>query len=114
MTNPTLNQRLTSLVTQLGTDVQSLNNEVAILEAEVEQNLTLERSGLDANSVFTTLTWKRSDGTVFRTSVLSGGTSPYYATRTSTYYASNGTTVKKVITHTLAYTSGILTSETLA
>lgn len=114
MANTTLNQRLSALVTQLGTDVQSLNNEVAVLESEVEQKLTLVRSGADTNNIFTTLTWTRSDGTTFRTSVLSGGTTPYYTTRTTTYYASNGTTVTKVITHTLGYTNGVLTSETLA
>lgn len=114
MTNVTLQQKLGTLVSQLGTDVQSISNEVASLEMEMEQNLTLVRSGQDSYGVFTTLTWKRSDGTTFRTSVLSGGTSPQYTTRTNTYYAANGTTAKKVITHTLGYTNGILTSETLA
>jgi len=113
MTNVTLQQKLAALVQQVGTDVQSLTNEMTVVEAEVEQNLTVVRSGVDANNLFTTLTWKRSDGTVYKTSVLSGGTTPQYTTRTTTYYAANGTTIKKVFTHTLAYSNGLLISETL-
>lgn len=54
-------------------------------------------------SIFKTLEFKRSDGTLFKKSVLSGGTAPKYTTRTVTFYAANGTTVDQTITYTLSY-----------
>lgn len=71
------------------------------------------KSNKDSNGIYTTVQHKRkSDGTLVRQSVLSGGTSPQYATRTVTYYASDGTTVVKTDTFTLSYDSdGDLLSE---
>lgn len=69
------------------------------------------RSGKDANGIFVTLEYKRTDGTLFKKSVLSGGTSPKYTTRTVTYYAANGTTVLLTKVYTLTYTGDDLTSE---
>jgi hypothetical protein len=75
---------------------------------------SLYRSGKDSNGIYVTVQWKRSDTTLFKQSVLSGGTSPAYTTRTVTYYAANGTTVVKTVTYALSYTSGELTSEVIS
>lgn len=61
------------------------------------------KTGQDEYGIYTTVTLKRSDGTKIMTSVLSGGTSPLYTTRTETYYALNGTTVEQTIVYTRTY-----------
>lgn len=70
------------------------------------------KSGKDANGIFTIVEYKRSDGTLYARSVLSGGTSPQYTTRTITYYAADGTTVIRTDPYTLVYDAdGDLISE---
>jgi hypothetical protein len=54
---------------------------------------TTERTGIDANSIFTTVKMYRADGSLFFQSVLSGGTTPAYTLRTETWYDTDGTTV---------------------
>lgn len=78
----------------------------------VDMDYRMYKTGKDANGVFTTVEYKRPDGTLAIKSVLSLGTSPNYTRRTITHYASNGTTVEKTITKTLSYDAdGVLTSE---
>lgn len=69
------------------------------------------RSGKDANGIYTTLEYKRLDSTLAKKSVLSGGTSPKYTTRTVTYYAANGTAVLATKVYAIVYTGDDLTSE---
>ncbi|MDO0876766.1 tail fiber protein [Anoxybacillus gonensis] len=73
------------------------------------------KSGKDSNGIYTTVEYKRADGTLFARSVLSGGTSPQYTTRTITYYDTDGTTVIDTVTYNLIYdTDGNLKDEVLA
>lgn len=76
-------------------------------------DLKIAKTNKDANGIYTTVTYRRkADNSLYATSVLSGGTSPSYTTRTITYYESNGTTVRKTVTFTLSYdTDGVLISE---
>lgn len=74
--------------------------------------LKVVRSDLDAFGNFTLITWSRVDDSTYMTSQLSGGTAPSYTTRTVTWYAADGTTVRHTETYTLGYTGGVLTSET--
>lgn len=68
-----------------------------------ENELTLERTGLDAEGIFTTLTYKRTDGTKYRVSTLSGA-SPLYNTRTVDYFTvADQVTPYKTISFTIAY-----------
>lgn len=80
---------------------------------KVEQtDFKVYKSGKDVNGIFTTIEHKRTDNTLAIKSVLSGGTSPNYTTRTITYYALDGTTVEKTSTRTLSYDAdGVLVSE---
>jgi hypothetical protein len=84
----------------------------ALLKVEHNSFKTV-KSNKDSNGIFTTVEHKRkSDDTLVRKSVLSGGTSPNYTTRTVTFYAANGTTVTRTDTFTLTYdTDGFLISE---
>ncbi|MEK4883683.1 phage tail protein [Bacillus sp. FSL W8-0223] len=75
-------------------------------------NFNVYKSGKDSNGIFTTVEYKRPNGTLYARSVLSSGTSPQYTTRTVTYYAADGTTVIRTDTYTLTYdTDGDLISE---
>jgi hypothetical protein len=71
------------------------------------------RSGKDANGIFTTVQYRRANNTLIRSSVLSGGTSPAYTTRTETLFDVDGSTVLQTLVFTLGYTNGELTSEDL-
>lgn len=89
-----------------------LSAQIGILSDKVDDLKTV-KSSKDANGIFTTITYRRkSDDSLFATSVLSGGTSPNYTTRTVTYYELNGMTVRETLTYTLTYdTDGALVSE---
>lgn len=83
-------------------------------ESDFDQPLSLTRSNKDENGIFTTLTYTRQDSTVAKESVLSGGTSPEYTTRTETWYASDGQTVINTLVFSLTYDGdGELVGETL-
>ncbi len=66
---------------------------------------TTQKLSIDANSIYTEVQHKRTDDTLILKSVLSGGISPQYTTRTETKYASDGTTVEWTKTYTLTYDS---------
>lgn len=67
----------------------------------------------DSNGIFTELQYKRKNGTLIMKSVLSGGTSPKYTTRTETEYEQDGVTIKATRIYTITYTNDKVTSEVL-
>lgn len=79
-----------------------------------EPALSMYRSGADVNGMYTVVTYKRQDGTTFKTSTLSGGSSPIFTTRTVNNYAADGTTISSTDVYTLTYSGATLTSEVLA
>lgn len=83
--------------------------------AEFKEDITSFKTiklNKDAEGIFTTVEHRRSDDTLISKSVLSGGTSPLYTTRTITYYELDGTTVKNTFARTLTYdVDGVLVSE---
>lgn len=84
------------------------------VRTKIEQTeYKINKSGKDSNGIFTTVQYRRkSDNTLVAKSVLSGGTSPKYTTRTLTYYGIDGTTVENTIIKTLSYdVDGDLVSE---
>lgn len=89
-------------------EIESVTSGYSKLLTDVDtlKKLSKERSNKDSNGIFTTVTYRRkSDGTIYAESVLSGGTSPKYTTRTVTYYGIDGTTVESTITKKLSYDS---------
>ena len=74
--------------------------------------LRLVRSGVDGNGVFTVVEYHRVGGNRAVRSVLSGGVSPSYTTRTVYEYDLDGTTVLQTTSYTLSYTNNQLTTET--
>lgn len=87
--------------------------EKEVAELQNANELSVVKSDKDSEGIFKTVTYKRkSDNTIFAKSVLSGGTSPQYTTRTLTFYNADGITVKATKIYTLSYDAdGDLVSE---
>lgn len=86
----------------------------ADVKALIEQtSFETAKLNKDTNGVWVEIDKKRkTDGTLAIKSVLSGGTSPQYTTRTVTYYGTDGTTEIKTETFTISYdTDGDVSSE---
>lgn len=98
--------------TEIDAELDAMSAQIGNLSDKVDDLKTV-KSSKDANGIFTTLTYRRkSDDSLFATSILSGGTSPNYTTRTVTYYEPEGLTVRETLTYTLTYdTDGVLVSE---
>ena len=114
--NETVDDTLVALVNNQNINMNIIDSnlsKIEPLEIQVQNKLTTERLNKDANDIYTEIQYKRSDGTLFKKSVLSGGTSPQYTTKTVTYYATDGTTVTSTINYTLNYTGDDLTSEVI-
>lgn len=92
----------------------NLTNRILALEDTLEPHIVDDlmhnisvntvKSNKDSNSIFTIIEqYRKSDGTLYSRSVLSGGTSPLYTTRTVSYYAQDGVTVVKTDVFNLSY-----------
>lgn len=77
------------------------------------EDLSTSRTNKDANSIYTSVSHLRKDGTLFRQSVLTGGLSPNYTTRTVTYYDTDGLTVLGTEVFAITYSGTDVISETL-
>jgi hypothetical protein len=77
------------------------------------QQYSIVRLNKDVNGIYTEIQFIREDATMEAKSVLSGGTTPKYTTRTETYYQADGTTVRTTIVYALNYTGDDLTSEVI-
>lgn len=87
----------------LKTNADSFTSHEAELMAQRQH--TVIKCNKDISGIYTTVTLKRQDDTVYMTSILSGGTSPKYTTRTETYYKTDGVTVDVIGTYTRSYDS---------
>ncbi len=115
-----------ALILHLGTGIQALfavlgeepdggydSLQQALVAAGV--GLSRVRSAQDLYGIYTVVSYyRRGGGTLARRSTLSGGTAPFYTTRTDEFYANDGTTVERTDVSTLTYADGSWVSETLA
>lgn len=107
-----LDSKLLELASAIGADIQSLV--AALNDVAIGPPLSVVRSNEDVNGLFVTIQHFRADNTLYKSSSLSGGTSPLYTTRTVVYYEADGTTVKSTQVYTLNYNAeGVLISEML-
>lgn len=94
-------------LSQIEQSISNVENELTThLDNDVLHNISVKviKLNKDSDGIFTTVEHRRkSDNTLARKSVLSGGTSPQYTTRTITYYKPDGTTVIKTDTFSLTY-----------
>ena len=84
---------------------------IPFVASDTSINTSTYRSGLDGNGIYTVITYKRADGTNYKVSTLSGGTSPTYTTRTVVNYGADGTTVTSTQVYTLTYADGVNLSQ---
>lgn len=61
------------------------------------------KSGTPVDGIYPVVTWKRGDGTTYKTSTLSGGTAPQWTTRTEVIYQDDGIAVDSTKAYTLSY-----------
>lgn len=80
------------------------SNLEAVLD-ELKRPLNVYRSGIDSNDKYTIVEWKRSNGTLYRKSVLSDLVNSVYTKQTLTYYGVNGITVTKTEIYNLEWNS---------
>lgn len=77
-----------------------------------EKDLIVSRTGKDDNQIFTTVSYHRTDGSLYKTSELVDGESPTYGKRIETTYKADGVTVARIREYTLTYdTDGDFLSE---
>lgn len=80
---------------------------------ESYEGYSVECSNKDASGIFTTIEFRDSLGNLRKRSVLSGGTSPAYTTRTVTFFAADGITQTGQRIYSITYDSdGDFLSET--
>lgn len=101
------------LIDSIAADIKSITTRINRTDYLNYDKLSKTRTNVDANGLFQTIVISRPDGTLHSKSILSGGTTPYYTTRTETYYDTDGTTVLRTNVFTLGYTNGKVTSETI-
>jgi len=65
----------------------------------------------DSHGVYTLVEWRRPDGSLFKTSELSGGTPPQYAERRVKYYSPEGELLKEIVYDLVYNADGELESE---
>ena len=107
-----LENKLLELAAAIGTDIKALVT--ALNDVVIGPPLSVVRSDEDANGLFVTIKHFRTDSTLYKTSTLSGGTSPLYTTRTVVYFEADGVTVKSNQVYALTYkVDGTLISEIL-
>lgn len=108
----TFSELLSAAFIEIQKDIKKLFD--TFREEYIEPALSIERTDQDVNDVFTKISFFRLDGTLYKKSVLSDGSSPKYTTRTITYYKADGVTVKRTDVFTLTYTAnGYISKETL-
>lgn len=80
----------------------NVDNHTASYEVhgDISRRLRLNK---DSEDIFTTIEYHRPGSTLAKRSVLSGGTTPRYTTRTVTYFALNGSTVIRTQVYNLTY-----------
>jgi hypothetical protein len=72
---------------------------------ESYEGYSVECSNKDASGIFTTIEFRDVFGNLRKRSVLSGGTSPAYTTRTVTFFAADGVTQTGQRIYTITYDS---------
>lgn len=113
--DPLVESRIEAERAEIDSELAQIAGQSTTLAFRLNQSLVYSTFKLnkDANDIFTELQYKRADGTLYLKSILSGGTSPEYTTRTETEYETDGTTVKSTRVYTITYTDGKVVSEVL-
>lgn len=102
---------------ELDAEIQKVQDGSLVTLAEFNPTVTYStyKSDVDANGVYTKVTYKRADGTNYKVSQLSNvNDNGNYETQTITYYKLDGTTVDKTEVYSINYNAdGDVESEVL-
>ena len=117
------NAKKTEIDDEIGAKLDELEAEISKIQSESfvtvgEFNPTITystyKSNQDDNGIYTTVTYKRADGTTYKVSELSNAIDGNYTTQTITYYKADGSTVDKTEVYTITYNAdGDVESEVL-
>ena len=97
----------------IGDDIRTLYLTLTQAKEIADDLLQFELKSKDAFDVWTITEHYRDDNTLYRKSVLSGGTAPNYTTMTVTLYSDDGQTVEDERVYTLTYSNGVLVKREL-
>lgn len=118
------NNKTSEIDTTVDNKIDELNTEIAKVQdgslvtlGEFNPTITYStyKSNLDANGIYTTVTYKRADGTTYKVSELSNvDDNGNYTTQTITYYEADGVAVDKTEVYNITYNAeGNVESEVL-
>lgn len=100
----------------LDAELEKIQKETLVTLAEFNPTVTYSvyKSNKDDNGIYTNVTYKRADGTIYKISELSNLIDGNYTTQTITYYKENGSTVDKTEVYSITYNAdGDVESEVL-
>ena len=105
-----------ALIDELNVEITKVQDGSLVTVSEFKPTITYStyKTNQDANGIYTTVTYKRADGTTYKVSELSNAVDGNYTTQTVTYYQADGTTVDKTEVYTITYNAeGDVESEVL-
>lgn len=112
-----IDEAVNECITTLNSEVSKVQDGSLVSYGEFNPTVTYStyKSNQDDNGIYTTVTYKRADGTTYKVSELSNADdNGNYTTQTITYYATDGSTVDKTEVYTITYNSdGDVESEVL-
>lgn len=100
----------------LDAEIQKVQDGSLVTLGEFNPTVTYStyKTNRDANGIFTTVTYKRANGTTYKVSELSNPVDGNYTTQTVTYYQADGVTVDRTEVYTITYNAdGDVESEVL-
>ena len=107
---------INELIDELNVEIAKVQDGSLISYNEFNPTITYStyKTNQDVNGIYTTVTYKRADGTIYKVSELSNAVDGNYTTQTVTYYQADGTTVDKTEVYTITYNAdGDVESEVL-
>lgn len=100
----------------LDAEIAKVQDGSLVTQGEFNSTITYSciKSNRDDNGIYTLVTYKRADNTIYKTSELSNPVDGNYTTQTITYYQADGLTVDKTEVYTITYNAdGDVESEVL-
>lgn len=111
-----IESEIDALIDELNVEIAKVQDGSLVTFNEFNPTITYStyKSNQDVNGIYTTVTYKRADGTIYKVSQLSNAVDGNYTTQTVTYYQADGTTVDKTEVYTITYNAdGDVESEVL-
>lgn len=111
-----IDNEIDAKLAELDEEIQKVQDGSLVTLGEFNPTVTYStyKTNQDDNGIYTTVTYKRADGTTHKVSELSNPVDGNYTTQTVTYYQADGLTVDKTEVYTITYNvDGDVESEVL-